>query len=525
LRVQNLITFLWMLAVPACNGLVVDPAGEQGLGSASERDHADASANQDPAPIGIVVPHVRNDVVGKDDSVVAPANCDLAITEVAVFQSVKSTLWQEGKIVEGGPLLVAGKGTLFRVFVSPGPHWADKLSKARLILTEPAGSIRVFETEKLMVGPSVDGNGSSTFNFSIQGTAINTDTKYQVELDMGPECRRFESSRSVPRQGPLLLGAVNVPTLEVVLVPMAYDADKSHRLPDTSVQQLERIKAAMLAMLPLRDVRFSVRSAVTTDLPLDAQSFPMYLDKIRGLRMADNAGANVHYIGLVMPAASLGEYCKGSCTAGLAFGNLVDDPSLRVGVALGFPGEEATRTLIHELGHTLGLKHAPCNTSDSVDPAFPYEGGLLGVWGYDERQHRLRDPAAVGDFMGYCTDHWISDYSYNKIMARLRSFAPLVGAQSLSVGTAFSESMTSVWVPTSGPARRGESKRSAGALASSVQMARWQPLFGPPVDVQVQSLPVQDVQGRMWMVPSRLLELKGELALPGGSSPLIFPSP
>gem|GEM_PF-3860580 len=524
MRVQILITFLWLLAVPACSGLVVDPAGEQGLGSFSEGRHADASAT--PAPhLGLVVPRLRNDVVGTDDSVVAPANCDLAITEVAVFQSVKSTLWQVGKILEGGPLLVAGKGTLFRVFVSPGTRWVDKLSKARLILTEPAGSIRVFETEKLMVGPSIDGNGSSTFNFSIQGSAINPDTKYQVELDMGPECRRFESSRSVPRQGPLLLGAVNVPTLEVVLVPMAYDADRSHRLPDTSGQQLERIKSAMLAMLPLRDVRLSVRSAVTTDMPLDAESFPMFLEKIRGLRATDNAGVNVHYVGLVMPAATLAEYCKGSCTAGLAFGNMVDDPALRVGVALGFPGDEATRTLIHELGHTLGLKHAPCNTNDSVDPAFPHEGGLLGVWGYDERQRRLRDPSAVGDFMGYCSDHWISDYSYNKIMARVRSFAPLSGSQALSVGTAFSESMTSVWVPSVGPLRRGESKLAAGTFARSVQVARWQPTIGAPVEVQVQSLPVEDLPGRMWMVPSRLLGLSGELALPNGNVRLSFPSP
>jgi hypothetical protein len=519
-RESSLKNILLMLALTSCGGLAVGQS-EHENGVASPVAEMIPVGGQSPSPPP--APRVRNDIIGIDQDVPAPSGCDLAITEVAVFQSVKATLWKEGTIIEGGPALVAGKSTLFRVFVSPGPHWANKIAKARLILSEPKGSNRVFETEKLMVEPSRDGNGSSTYNFSISGSAINSDTRYQVELDMGESCRRFEASRSAPRQGPLLVGAVTVPPIEIVLVPIAYDADKSHRLPDLSQQRLDQLSAAMLAMLPVHELKLSVRDPIAIDLPLEASSFPMYLDRIRALRVSDAARPQVHYMGIVMPAATLGDYCKGSCTAGLAFGNILDEPNLRVGVSLGFPGAESTRTFIHELGHTLGLKHAPCNTSDAVDPSYPYEGGLLGVWGYDDRQKQLRDPSSVGDFMGYCSDHWISDYSYNKILSRVRSLAPKEGTQALSVGVNAKEPMTSLWVPHVGPVVRGATYPTGTNLGGARFAGQWQPLLGPPADVAVQPLPIEDAQGHLWLVPTRLLNQPGELSLPGAQGNLIFP--
>lgn len=497
---------------------MTDPPGQEGQGlSARQNDGGAAALAPDASSPGL---RFRADQAATEGAPTPP--CDLAITEVAAFQSVKSSLWLGGQIVEGGPALVAGRATLFRVFVAPGPFWPNRLSKARLILTEPGGSIRIYETEKLMAGASDDADGASTFNFSIEGSAITDQTNYQVQLDLGVDCRRFEKSRTVPRQGPLPLGTVNVPVLQMVLVPMRYGADGSGRLPDTSQQQLDRIKAAILAMLPLRDVQISVRAPIDTNATLDAQSFPMFLDTIRALRATDNAAKNVHYLGLVAPAESLASYCQGSCTAGLAFGNMTDDPNLRAGVAVGFTGEESIRTLIHELGHTLGLKHAPCNTSDAVDPLFPYENGLIGVWGYDERQRRLRDPGVVGDFMGYCPDHWISDYSYSKVSSRLRSFAS-EGGQALSVVAVSREPMTSVWVPLHGPPSMGSRHRVGLPLPGETVTAVWSPSTGGSQAVDVQSLPVQDADGRMWLLPDWLLSTPGRLFLPATPGALPLP--
>jgi hypothetical protein len=69
----------------------------------------------------------------------------------------------------------------------------------------------------------------------------------------------------------------------------------------------------------------------------------------------------------------------------------------------------------HETGHNFGLDHAPCGVSG--DPAYPYAGGLIGVWGADVAGPTLKDPSVYHDIMGYCDTVWVSDYNYKKVLA------------------------------------------------------------------------------------------------------------
>ena len=76
----------------------------------------------------------------------------------------------------------------------------------------------------------------------------------------------------------------------------------------------------------------------------------------------------------------------------------------------------------HEVGHNLGLEHAPanCDEPEPIDYDFPYTGGGIGPrrgWVFtrnefanpgDENQHY--------DMMGYCRPRFVSDYNYNKMM-------------------------------------------------------------------------------------------------------------
>jgi hypothetical protein len=90
----------------------------------------------------------------------------------------------------------------------------------------------------------------------------------------------------------------------------------------------------------------------------------------------------------------------------------------RIGLAavgLGFKGKDAASTMIHELGHNHGRKHAPCGDATNYDDHYPYYRGSIGVWGYDLVEKKIKDPRYYTDFMGYCYPRWVSDYTYSGI--------------------------------------------------------------------------------------------------------------
>jgi hypothetical protein len=86
-------------------------------------------------------------------------------------------------------------------------------------------------------------------------------------------------------------------------------------------------------------------------------------------------------------------------------------------------------TYAHELGHNVGLRHAPCGSPAGADPDYPYDNGDIGVWGYDLRRSRLLNPEQYADLMGYCRPRWISDFSFLKAMDyRLNSEDDVLGS-------------------------------------------------------------------------------------------------
>jgi hypothetical protein len=89
----------------------------------------------------------------------------------------------------------------------------------------------------------------------------------------------------------------------------------------------------------------------------------------------------------------------------------------------------------HEMGHSLGLGHAPCGVGNP-DQDYPYEGGLIGQVGVEVYDLK---PVSSGhkDVMSYCYPKWISDYHYHKLMMRLLPIASAPGAQLQSLQEAW----------------------------------------------------------------------------------------
>ena len=74
--------------------------------------------------------------------------------------------------------------------------------------------------------------------------------------------------------------------------------------------------------------------------------------------------------------------------------------------------------MAHELGHALGLPHAPCGL-DNAGP-FPYPEAKIGSWGYGFVSKTLKDPEETYDLMSYCDPAFISDYNFEKMFERIR---------------------------------------------------------------------------------------------------------
>lgn len=341
---------------------------------------------------------------------------DLTIREIAVYQAVKIPIARGELAVEPGRRVadvIEGRDALLRVFVDVTGDWTPRTLSARVTLRD-GDDVRTFEDQKPVSAASAENDAASTFQVTLPAEHVRSSTRYAVEIE---ECEPATGGPLVPRvpaTGDHALGARHTGALEVHLVPIAVGA----RLPDTSESALEPYRNLLRALFPVTGVVFSVGTPITTAEPVDWSTL---LDQVRAQRQSDAPRDAVYYYGMVRPADSLSDYCAYGCTTGLGYFAPAAEPSARAAVGVAFGDRDSVTTLAHELGHNHGRQHAPCSFGyiNSVDPAYPYEGGYTGSWGYDPRNETFLDPGWATDIMGYCDYQWISDYTYAALTERV----------------------------------------------------------------------------------------------------------
>ena len=341
---------------------------------------------------------------------------DISLSEIAVYQTVKSTIMMNGAAVDARLTdVVPGKDALFRVFVEPGPSFAAREVAVRLTLSN-GGEPETFEESKVVSAASTDASLDSTFNFEVPAASIGAETTYQVEIRETGACSALEGApmgARFPEAAPAELAARETYPVKVVIVPVRYETDGSGALPDTGEEQLNGLRAEFLALYPATELELTVREPIGTTADYQTYEFlDVVIEQIATLQAADNPPLDVHYYGLVSPVADFLEFCGGGCATGIgAWIESPFGPIASYGVGVGYIGYSAG-TFVHELGHMHGRQHAPCGGAGNPDEEYPYEGGLMGSWGYDARSGKLLDPGEHSDFMGYCEDPWASDYTY-----------------------------------------------------------------------------------------------------------------
>ena len=347
-----------------------------------------------------------------------PHACGAQLSELAIYQAVKTPLLQQGGQVARNAPIIEGRRAYVRAFFTLGGTPGGNV-RARLWLNSAAGNA-AFDATALISQDSTDPNDTTTLNFDLPGANIRPDTQAVLELELGASC----PSEGKSTHGPISLDARYTGVIKLTLVPVRYDADGSGRMPDISEAQVKRYKDALMGIYPTQDVEIQVRPAVSSPIALTgAAGWSSLLDSIRMLRASDRVASDVYYYAVVSPAASFATYCRGACTAGLSF--LVPDnvnaSNRQVGAGVGWEGTIAADTLIHEIGHQHGRPHSPCGGGDGPDKNYPYAQGQIGVWGLDIARMGFKNPTTVKDFMGYCSPQWISDYTFSLLADRRTS--------------------------------------------------------------------------------------------------------
>lgn len=343
----------------------------------------------------------------------------VSMTKISIYQAVERPLMENGAPVSSIAPVVAGREALLRVFYAVDGGFNGQPVYARLTI----GQAMPIELQVTPSGTSSDGNLSSTINFDVPPEVLTTGAGFRVEL-LQPQSMATgtNAGATYPTEGQADLQLQASGVLKVTLVPVQYNADGSGRLPDTSAAQLQKYEDLFYAMYPITDIQLNVRQAVGWNNTLSAGGggWSNLLNAVADLRSSDNADFDEYYYGIFEPDSSLGAYCNGGCVLGLGFVGGPSDAWARSAIGIGFSGDAAIETAVHELGHNHGREHAPCGGVSGADPSYPYNGAKIGAWGFNLLSGQLYAPNDHVDMMSYCDPAWISDYNFQKIFDRVK---------------------------------------------------------------------------------------------------------
>jgi hypothetical protein len=331
---------------------------------------------------------------------VAGPSLNLRIDGLFLTQSVQSAA--------GDVPLVENRDGFLRVFVlADGPNTATPRVRVRMYLNGTLARTLDIPAP----GPSTpqsrnEDDLTSSWNVKIPRDLFGSGMAVLADVDPANAiAEKNESDNSYPVSGTAQSETMrSVPALGVTFVPVKQQT--SGLTGDVSVANKATFLTLPRRMLPVstaNDEVHEVYSTTTTGslLPDDANgAWVTILGEIDALRVAE--GTTRNYYGVVRI-----DYTSG--VAGLGY---MGRPT-----AMGYDRvDDRSRVMAHEIGHNFGRMHAPCGQPSGVDPDYPYFGGLTGVYGYDLQADVLKSPY-LADIMGYCGNPWISDYTYEGMLA------------------------------------------------------------------------------------------------------------
>ena len=309
---------------------------------------------------------------------------------------------------DGSVPLVAGRAAYLRVFVLANqPNTASPDVRVRLYNGSTLLQTYSLSAPAAGVPTAVDESSlARSWNVMVPATLVQPGLKVLADVDPnGAFAESDESNNQFPVTGtPAAVDVRSLSTFVLRFVPVLQQVNGLQGNVTTS--NAETYLSDLKAMLPIGAYSVDVRSVYTTTAPaLDAGNsngaWSTIINEVYALRNADASGR--YYYGVVRTG-----YTSGVAGLGYVGGS--------AHTAIGWDwSSSAANVMAHELGHNLGRQHAPCGGASGTDPAYPYSGGSIGVFGLDLANLQIQLPG-LGDLMGYCHPNWISDYNWNAMI-------------------------------------------------------------------------------------------------------------
>ena len=293
--------------------------------------------------------------------------------------------------------LVADEEALLRVFVV-APRAAGQLIppvRATFYLDGAEAEVVEITPDSSFIRELVgEDELASSANAVIPASVIRPGLEMVVEIDpdgtMDPE---LEVAARIPEVGRTGLDVREMPVLPLTLIPYLYAPD-----PDSSLLELtdgmtagDTLLWSIRTLTPVRELDLAVHEPVSTNT---TSPFGL-VTQTEAIRVAESGRG--YFMGIL--PASQADF-PGASSAGWSSFSIPD-----------------SWVMVHELGHNLGLWHAPCGPNVlNTDPAFPDRNGKIGAWGY-RMVGGVLVPPTKPDFMSYCgPDVWVSDYFFSNML-------------------------------------------------------------------------------------------------------------
>ena len=301
--------------------------------------------------------------------------------------------------------LVAGRPALLRAFVFSPEADGERMPDVRATFYRDDAQVHTVEIEGSGADIPTELDESSlahSANADIPGDVLQPGLEVVIEVDPdGTLDPGLGIANRMPATGRLAVDVREMPDFQLMLVPFLYEAN-----PDSSILEITAGMASdpegdpmfkdTRALLPIGEFDVALHDPVVSSTN---NGFQLMRDT-EAIRLME--GRPGYWLAMMSPAPRSG----------------------LLGVANGIGSWTSysiplSRTIAHEFGHNMNLRHAPCGGAGGPDPLFPDRNGRIGAWGYDRVSGRLFSPYAT-DLMSYCRGGWISDYHVtNSLIHRL----------------------------------------------------------------------------------------------------------